>query len=168
MVQGDQIEVAGQPLHPPQKLFGILPAVVDPLDHGVLKGDAPGGGLVIPAAGIDQLLAGIGLVHRHNGIPHGIIGRMEGHRQGQLQIALCQLVDLRHQAAGGKADMAHGDIHALRAVHQLQEAHHIVEIVQRLSNAHEYNVRNGLTGIHLGKEHLVQHLKGLQAAHQAS
>ena len=64
--------------------------------------------------------------------------------------------------------MAHGDIHALRAVHQLQEAHHIVKIVQRLSNAHEYNVRNGLTGIHLGKEHLVQHLKGLQAAHQAS
>ena len=93
---------------------------------------------------------------------------MEGHGQCQLQFTLCQLVNPGHQAAGGQADVAHGNIHALGAVHQLQKTHDVVKIIQRLPNAHEHNVGNGLAGIHLSKQHLIQHFKGLQLPHQAA
>ena len=64
--------------------------------------------------------------------------------------------------------MPHGNIHALGAVDQLQKPHDVVKIIQRLSDAHEHDVRNGHAGIHLGKEHLVQHFVGLQPPHQAA
>ena len=143
MVQRDQIEVAGQALHPSDKLLRVLPGIVYAADHGVFKGNPAGSGLVIPAAGIDQLLAGIQLVYRHNGVPDAVVGGMEGHGKGQLQIPFCQLIDFGHQAAGGKADVPHGDVHSLGAVHQFQKAHHIVKVVQRLPNAHEHDVGDG-------------------------
>ena len=41
---------------------------------------------------------------------------------------------------GGQRDMAHTYIHPLGMIHQLQEAHNIVKIVQGLTNTHENNV----------------------------
>ena len=62
--------------------------------------------------------------------------------------------------------MAHGDIHAINAVHQLQKPHHVIKVIQRFSNAHEHDVRHRQAGIHLGKQHLVQHFKRLQPPYQ--
>ena len=64
--------------------------------------------------------------------------------------------------------MPHGDVHALRAVHQLQKAHHIVEIIQRLPDTHQDDVGNLQAGIQLGEQYLVQHFVGLQTANQAA
>ena len=64
--------------------------------------------------------------------------------------------------------MPHGNVHALRAVHQLQKAHHIVKIVQRLANAHQHDVGNGQARVHLREQHLVQHFIGLQPPHQSA
>ena len=51
-------------------------------------------------------------------------------------MALGQLVDLGHQAAGGQADVAHADVDTLRAGDDLQKVHHIIKIVQRFTDAH--------------------------------
>ena len=104
-----------------QKLPGCRRGIVHPVDHGILKGDPPGGSLIVPAAGGNQFLHRICPVHRHNRIPHRIVGGMEGDGQGQLQLLFRQGVDLRHQPAGGKADMAHGDVKAQGAVYILQK-----------------------------------------------
>ena len=64
--------------------------------------------------------------------------------------------------------MPHGNVHALRTVHQLQKAHHIVKIVQRLADAHQHDVGNGQAGVHLCKQHLVQHFIGFQPPHQSA
>ena len=61
--------------------------------------------------------------------------------------------------------MAHGDVHTVGVIHKLQKAHHIVKIIQRLTDTHQHNVRDGKAGFHLGKEHLVQHFIGFQTAH---
>ena len=64
--------------------------------------------------------------------------------------------------------MAHADIHALGVIYQLQKAHHVIEIIQRFTDAHENNVGDGLAGIQLGIQHLVQNLRRLQRANQAA
>ena len=62
--------------------------------------------------------------------------------------------------------MAHADVHPLRTVHQLQKTKHPVQIVQGLADAHEHNVGNGQAGVQLRKQHLIQHFRRPQAAHQ--
>ena len=117
--------------------------IVDPIDHGIFKMDAPAGYIVIAAAGLHQLRNGIGLVDRHDPAADLVIGPVEGNGQRDLELLLRQLINLRHQAAGGQADMAHGNVHAVGAVDQFQEPQHILKIVQRLANAHQHNVGNG-------------------------
>ena len=64
--------------------------------------------------------------------------------------------------------MAHADVHALGVIHQLQKAHHIVKIVQRLTDAHKDNVGNGLAGVQLGIQYLIQNFRRFQGTHQAA
>ena len=82
MVERDQIEMGGQALEPAQQLFGIRFRIVDPIDHGILEADAPGGLRVVPAAGVQKLLAGVSPVHRHDPVPGFIVGGVEGNGQG--------------------------------------------------------------------------------------
>ena len=63
--------------------------------------------------------------------------------------------------------MAHGEVQALGAVYQLQKAHDRIKIIKRFPNAHKNNMRNGHSRIQRGKQHLIQHLRGPQAAHQS-
>ena len=44
----------------------------------------------------------------------------------------------------------------------------MIEIVQRFANAHQHDMGNRQTGIHLSEQHLIQHLKGFQLPHQAA
>ena len=82
---------------------------------------------------------------------------MEGDGKGELQLLLGQLVDLRHQTAGGKADVPHPDVDAFGRGDVLKESHHLVEIVQRFANAHQHDVGDALPdvllrGIDLGAD----------------
>ena len=151
--------------HPPE-LFDnevCLPVmVIDAVDHGVLKGDAPPGLAEIVVAGGEELLHIVGPVHRHDFGAGLAVRRVKGHREGQLQPQLRQTPDAGDHAAGGKGDMAHADVHAVRVVHQLQKPQDIVQIVHGLSNTHQHDVGDLQSGIQLGEEHLVQHLRGRQ------
>ena len=111
--------------------------VVDAVDHGVLKGDPPSRLLEIPAAGAKQLLHVAGPVHRHDLGAGLAVRRVEGDRQRQLQSQLRQPVNAGHHAAGGQGDVPHPDVQAVGMVHQLQKAQHVVQIVQRLADAHQ-------------------------------
>ena len=62
--------------------------VVDPVDHGVLKGDAAAGLVEVVVAGPEQLLHVIGPVDGHD-LGSGLaVRRMEGHRESQLKVKL--------------------------------------------------------------------------------
>ena len=55
--------------------------------------------------------------------------------------------------------MAHTDVAPRRMVDKLQKAHNGIKIIQRLADAHQYNVRNRQTGFLFGKQHLVKHFR---------
>ena len=57
--------------------IGLGIRVVHSVDHRVLKGDPPTGGLKIPAAGIHQLFYAHAPVHRHDLTAGLVIGGME-------------------------------------------------------------------------------------------
>ena len=63
--------------------------------------------------------------------------------------------------------MAHADVHSLGVVHQGEEPHHRVKVVQGLPDAHEHDVGDGGPAVYLGKQHLVDHLRGGQVPHLA-
>ena len=84
---------------------------------------------------------------------------MERYRQRQLQIQFRQCIDLRHNAAGGQADVPHTDIQAFRTVDQFQEFKDIVLIIQRLANAHENDVGDIQSAVQLGEKHLIQYFR---------
>ena len=148
--------------HPPElpgDQVRLPVVVVDPVDHGVLKGDAAAGLVEVVVAGPEQLLHVIGPVDGHD-LGSGLaVRRMEGHRESQLKFKLRQPPDARHDAAGGEGDMPHPDVHAVGVVHQLQEFQHRVQVVQRLADTHQHDVGDGQAGVFLGEQHLVQHLR---------
>ena len=92
---------------------------------------------------------------------------MQGDRKSQLQLFLRQLVDFGHQTAGGKADVAHSDVHTLRGGDVLKEAHDLVKIIQRFPDAHEDDVGDALPDVLLGGIDLRADLTGFQVAHPA-
>ena len=93
---------------------------------------------------------------------------MQGHGKRQLQIAFGKLFDLVDEAAGGKADVAHPDVHAVRAVDKLQKTHDVVEVIQWFADAHQDNVGDRQAGIQLGKKHLIKKLRRLQPPDKAA
>ena len=139
--------------------------VVDAVDHSVLKADAPSGFPEVPVAGGKQLLHIIRAVHRHDAAARLAVRRVERHRQRQLQLLFRQCIDPRHHAAGGQTDVPHADIQPVGAVDQLQEAQHVVHVVQRLADAHEHDVGHGQAAVQLGEKHLIQQLGGAQIPH---
>ena len=168
MVQRDQIEVGRQAFQSGKELLCILFPVVDTIDHGIFEVDPAGGGRIIPAAAFQQRFNGVGFIDRHDPVADLIVGAMEGNCQRNLHFPLCQGIDLGDQTAGRKADVAHGNIHTVFAVHQLQKAHHIIKIVQRLADAHEHHPGHRQAGVDLGMEDLVEHFVGLQPPDQTA
>ena len=92
------------------QLSGAGIGIIDTAHHGIFKAHAAAGGILIAAHGLHQHFHGIGIVHRHHAAANFIVGCVQRHREGQLQLFLGQLVDLGHQTAGRKADIAHSDI----------------------------------------------------------
>ena len=133
----------------------LLRAVVHAVDHGVLKGDAPTGFLIVGFARPDQLLHAPPVIGGHDAGSCLIVRRVQRDRQRELKIPFGKLFKSLDQPAGGKRDVAHADVHALRVVYQLQKAHDVVEVIQRLPDAHEDDVGDFFAGIKLGKQHLV-------------
>ncbi len=58
--------------------------------------------------------------------------------------------------------MPHADVQPVRMVYKLQKYKDIVPIIQGLTDAHKDNIGNFPAGIQLGKQHLIQQLRGCQ------
>ena len=79
-----------------------------------------------------------------------------------------QFVNFFDQTAGRQRDVAHPDVEPVRAVDQREEPQHRVKVVQGFADAHEHNIADGVAGIDLCKEHLVQHLSRGQVSYLAT
>ena len=90
---------------------------------------------------------------------------MQAYGKREAQLFLRQLFHHGHKAAGGKADVAHADVHTLRAGDDRQEIHHIVEIIQRLANAHQHDVRNALARVGHDGVYLARYLACRKVSH---
>ena len=111
-VDGDQIHMRAHPLDQVRQFVGHLVAVVDTAHHRILKADAAAGLFLVAAAGRDELFQRVGVVDRHHAERVALSGACRRDRERQLQMPLGQFVDLGHQAAGRKADVAHADVDA--------------------------------------------------------
>ena len=54
--------------------------------------------------------------------------------------------------------MPHPDVQSKGMVHQLQKFQHIIQIIHRLSDAHQHDVGHAQAAVRPGKQHLLQHL----------
>ena len=156
------------PAQTADELLCHLRRVVDIADHGIFKGDPSPGLFKVAAAGIEELLHRPAPVHGHDAAADLVHRRVQRHGERQLQVLPGQPVDLIDQPAGGKADVPHADVQPLGRIDELEEAAHIVIIIQRLADAHEHDVRDGQAGIQLRKQHLIQHFRRLEAADQSA
>ena len=58
--------------------------------------------------------------------------------------------------------MPHANVHPVGMVYQPQKFQHVVPVIQGLPDAHEHDVGYLPPGVQLGKQHLVQQLRGPQ------
>lgn len=93
---------------------------------------------------------------------------MQGDRQRQLQVARRQIVKALDEAARGQRNVPHADVLPVRVVDQLEKAHDIVKVIERLADAHEDDIGNFAAGLPLGIEHLVEHFRRLKIADQTA
>ena len=111
-------------------------------------------------AGIKELLHVVGPVHRHDLGAGLAVRRVERHRQRQLQSQFRQAADAGDDAAGGKRDMPHADVHPIGVVYQFQKPQYVIQVVHGLADSHQHDVGDLQPGVQLGEEHLIQHLRG--------
>ena len=129
----------------------LLGAIADAGDHRVFKRHPTPGNFIIILTRRQQLFDVPAFIDRHDFVSRLVVRRVERHRERQLQLPLCQKPDFIDQTAGGQADVAHADVHSVRAVNQLQKLHDRIKIVQRLSDAHQNDIGNRKSGIDLAE-----------------
>ena len=64
--------------------------------------------------------------------------------------------------------MAHADVEPLLRGDQLQKAQHVLVVIQGLAHAHQHNVGDALPGVHGGRLHLGENLRGGKVAGKAA
>lgn len=146
----------------------LLGRIADAVDHCVLKRHTPSGRLIVVLAGRKQRLDIPAAVDGHDLVPALVVWGMEGDGKRDLQLLFRKQPDLIDKAAGGEADVAHTDVHAVGAVDKLEKANDIVEVIQRLADAHQNDVRDLHPGIKLRKKHLIEQLRRREPPHKAA
>ena len=91
---------------------------------------------------------------------------MQGHRQRDRKFLLGKTPDSLGQAAGRCRNVAQAEISAFRVADQTQEADHIIQIIQRLSDAHQHDIRDFDIVFQFCEQHLIQHFTRRQRADQ--
>src|SRR5690606_5995437 len=128
---------AAQQLH---QLLGISQRVVDTFQHYVLEGDSLGVGKSwVSPAGSHQLGDRILAVDGHQLVPQVIAGGVQ--RNGEHGPALgAPAGNLRHNAGCRQRDAPLGDGESFTVRGDLHGRFYILEIVKRLTHAHEHDV----------------------------
>ncbi len=119
----------------------MLRLVVDPAHHGVLEGDrvALGAGTDVTGARGHEFGNRVFPVQRHQFGPQFVVGRVQGHRQGDVALG-GQTVDHRHHACGRQGHALAGQAVAQVVAHHAHRPHHVVEVHERLAHAHHHHV----------------------------
>ena len=143
-------------------------AVADPVNHRIFIRNSAPCHVKIISAGSNQLLDREALVDRHGSAAALIVRRMQGNRQGNLQLLLSEAANLRHQAGRRQRNMALSDVQPLRRTDQSDKPQDIVIVIQRLAGSHQYNVGDALAGVLLHKQNLIENFAGRQASDQSA
>ena len=171
-VQRNEIHMAQHALQPLRERLCVRFGIVDPADQRVFEYDAPSRALRIRVCSFEHLLDRVRLVDRHDGTSHLVAVRMQRDRKRHVRRIVDERIDLRHEPAGGKRNVARADVRSRRTRHALQKRYDVVVIVERLAAAHQHDVRDRalpigrrFVALDLGKEG--QHLAGTERAHTA-
>ena len=131
---------------PPQKFrkrFRMRGIAVFARDQAVFKDVPPARLFKVKRAGVQNFAdaVSLGYGHRAGALPigHG----MQRDRKIERDPLLCKGAHLRHQAAGGKADIARTDPHSAAVRHIAQKAHDLVVVVKGLAAAHQHQIGDG-------------------------
>ena len=166
MVERYEIDVRRERFYPPGKKLRLLRRVVYAVDHCIFKRYAPSGFVIVVFAFSKQFVYAAAAVGRHNAASRFVVRRVQRYGERDLEIALCQIVKPLRQPAGGERNVPHTDIAPVRVVDEFQKPHDGIEIIQRLADAHQYDVRNRKAGFLFGKQHLVQHFRWRKIPHK--
>ena len=150
--------------------FRVTCRVVHPIDERDLIRDPPPGGPGMVASGVDHLSHGPASVERHEHVAQGVSGGVQADRQGELRSERGQPADAGHDARRGDRDMASPEPKALRVGQCRDGLQHPVQVEQRLTHAHEHDVRQASTIERQAARHgahLVDDLRGLEISAEA-
>ena len=64
--------------------------------------------------------------------------------------------------------MAVADIEGVGGVHEVEKAHHVLVVIERLANAHHHDIGNAKPAVALGGNDLPEKLGGEQIAHPSA
>ena len=110
LIGGDQVDMAQHAFQTGGQFSGAVVRVVDTAHHRVLEGDAAvRGGDIVPA-GLQEHFDAPAAIDGHDPVTDVVVRRMQRDRQRELWPELHQLVDLRHDAAGGHRDVPGADV----------------------------------------------------------
>ena len=127
------------------KRFGLIQSIVHAFDEDVFKRDhASTFGLVVIQRGgefFERILA----VHRHDSSTHVIRRAVQRDGEGELFRLVCELADLRREAAGGNRDLPRADASAPRRIQQAQSSEQIVVVGERFAHAHDDEIVHEVT-----------------------
>ena len=141
-VEGDQVDLGGDTRDQLDQTPRIFVAVVHILKHHVFKGDSLGiAGLGIGAQRIEQFRDVPALVDRHKFVTHRICGGVKADGQHATDL-IGGARDLGHHARGRQRDPPTAQRDALAIHGDLHRVAHIVEIIKRLTHAHQHDVRD--------------------------
>ena len=162
-IGGDEVDMAQHAFQTGGQFSGALVRIVDAAHHRVFKGDAAvRGGDVVPA-GFQQHFHTPSAIDGHDLVTDVVVRRVKRDRERELGPELHQLVDLRHDAAGGHRDVPGTDVGAVFPGDDVEEAEHVVIVQKGLSHAHEDDVGDPDAQFALGGIDLRQHLGGPEA-----
>ena len=154
------------PLQKPGQGRRLLRGVVYPVNEGVFVGDAPAGdGEVFPAH-LHQLPDGVLPVHRHDGAAGPVLRGVKGDGEGKPQLFVHQLPDAGDEAAGAEGDMAVPQVLPLLRAKDIQKGEDVLEVIQRLPDAHKHQGGDFPPRLPLGLVDLPQQLPRGEVPHQ--
>ena len=140
-------------------------------DEGIFEDITAARLFKIIVAGAQNFGNGIRLGDGHDAGALGVVRGMQRHGEVDGDALLRQGAHLRHQPAGGEADVAGADIDAPGGGDVLQKADGVGVIVQRFAAAHQHDVGDGAlfrraAAAGVDGEDLAQNFAGGEVAHQ--
>jgi len=149
-VESDEINFAIEPAAKIDQLFEIGFAVVDPIEHDILKGDHTVRCFGIIFQGLAQNGERELSIDRHEFAAQSIVGGVERDRQPHLRFFFREFLDLVGQAAGGDRDPPLAEIRPLVGGEDRHASHDVVVIEERFAHPHVDEIRN--VGVFVGDQ----------------